>query len=63
MKGSIGVVFGRCGFGWEGGLFPNVRLGLLHVWCCRGSVFDHMARINKALAGALHELTRPKTED
>jgi hypothetical protein len=31
-----------CGFGVTGGLFPEVRLGILRIGCCRGAVGDRM---------------------
>lgn len=49
---SIGVDFAWCGFGWEGGLLPNVRLGVVRLWWCRGSMFDRLSRLHVALAAA-----------
>jgi len=31
-----------CGFGVTGGLFPEIRLGIVRVGCCRGAVADRM---------------------
>lgn len=58
MKATIGIVIGRCGFGVAGGLIPTVRAGLVQVWWCRGSIFDRIAGLHRALADAAAELRR-----
>jgi hypothetical protein len=50
---SLGISIGWFGFGFEGGLFPNIRFGILHVWCCRGSMFDLLQGYRDALAKSL----------
>jgi len=60
MKITAGVVFGWCGFGFGGGLLPHVRLGIVHVWVCRGSVFDQLSAARRALASAVLELRTPR---
>lgn len=40
---------GWCGFGYAGGLVPEVRLGLLRVTWCRGSLMERVRRWNLAL--------------
>ena len=58
MKASIGITIGRCGFGINGGDTPSVRLGVVHLWCCWGSVLDRLARTLRNLADAAAELRR-----
>jgi hypothetical protein len=53
---SFGVDIGWCGFGWEGGLLPNVRLGVFRFWCCRGTIFARVAKLHTALAEAAAEI-------
>ena len=60
MRASFGIVFGRCGWGLDGGLVPAVRMGRVQLWCCRGSIFDRMAALHRALADAAEELRRGK---
>jgi hypothetical protein len=58
MRASFGIDFGWCGFGYEGSLLPNVRLGVCRVWWCRGSIFDRLVKLHEALAEAARELGR-----
>lgn len=58
MKSSFGVVFGWCGWGVHLGLFPAVRLGIVHLWCCRGSIIYRFVAVRQALADAREELRR-----
>jgi len=60
VRASIGITIGRCGFGCNGGDTPSVRLGGVHLWCCRGSVLDRLARTLRNLADAADELRRGK---
>lgn len=39
---SAWISFGRCGFGGNLGLFPELRLGIVRVGCCRGAIVDHL---------------------
>ena len=55
---GFGVDVGWVGFGFEGGLLPNVRVGFLRFWCCRGTIFDRIAKLHVALADAAKELGR-----
>jgi hypothetical protein len=55
---SFGVSIGWFGWGVEGGLFPNVRFGVLHIWVCRGSMLEHLKDYQRALSSALVELRR-----
>lgn len=62
---SLIIVFGRVGFGYAPGLFPELRLGCVAVSWCRGSLTriatDWAAQIaqNKAaLAEAMATITR-----
>lgn len=58
MRASFGVDVGWVGFGFEGGLLPNVRVGFLRFWCCRGTIFDQVIKMKVALAEAAKELGR-----
>jgi hypothetical protein len=58
MIGSLNIELGWCGFGASRGLFPEIRLGLVRLWCCRGSVFDHYAYLRSSLETARCELRR-----
>ena len=40
MRASIIIEIGWCGFGFDGGLIPDARLGLLRFAWCRGSLLD-----------------------
>ena len=53
---SFGIDFGWVGFGVEGGLLPNVRLGVVRCWCCRGSMCVMIMRLHAAMAEAAMEL-------
>lgn len=55
---SGGYEIGSCGFGFEGGLFPRVRIGIIEFWWCRGSLRARMAALHCALADARKELDR-----
>jgi hypothetical protein len=46
---SIGVDIGWVGFGREGGLLPNVRIGVARVWWCRGSIFARLQELYNGL--------------
>lgn len=49
-----------CGFGCNGGLFPELRLGVIRVGCCKGAVGERVrkatARIAEAAAAALRRV-------
>ena len=55
---SFGIDIGWCGFGYEGGLLPNIRLGIIRLWCCRGTIVGRFEKMQMALADALKELKR-----
>jgi hypothetical protein len=42
----------------EGGLIPELRLGWITLWWCRGSLTNEMSRLRLALEAATHELRR-----
>lgn len=48
--------WGACGWGWSGGLVPELRLGHVRVWTCKGSVVEQLAKLRRALADAAAEL-------
>ena len=50
MTWTMLLGFGWCGFGWDGGLVPEVRCGLLRVAWCRGWPFE---KYREALDAAL----------
>lgn len=49
---SVIFEFGVCGFGWAGGLFPEIRLGAVRVWCCHGVLRAKLLEYERALAAA-----------
>jgi len=53
---SIGLDIGLVGFGREGGLLPNVRLGVARIWWCRGSIFARLQELYDALTGLRRDL-------
>ena len=53
MKGwTVLVQIGWCGFGVNGGLLPELRLGVIRLACCRGWIFDAFDRYRRALIAA-----------
>lgn len=58
MKFGVGFDFGWCGFGFSGGLFPELRLGLVRVFAWRGSLIEHMRVWRHALDAKLDALKR-----
>lgn len=65
MKHSGGIEFWRCGFGYDGGLFPRLRLGLLVIGWYRGSLTGtaeemaaELAALRDDLKGATAEIAR-----
>lgn len=55
--GSVWFTVGFVGFGASGGLFPEVRLGLVSVGCCRGAIAMHMQIARQTLSKAVDFLT------
>lgn len=51
--GSAWVTIGWVGFGASGGLFPEVRLGLLAIGCTRGAISDHIHLARRTLSRAV----------
>lgn len=41
--------WGWCGFGASRGLVPELRLGIVRLACCRGSIVDRVRCWGKAL--------------
>lgn len=37
---SVWLSLDLCGFGVTGGLFPELRLGILRIGCCRGAIAE-----------------------
>ena len=53
---TFAIEWGRCGFGVTGGLVPELRIGLIRVWTCSGSVMALLWKAREATARALEEL-------
>lgn len=53
MRATIIIEFGWCGFGWSGGLIPDIRAGLMRLAWCRGSLLDRVREWRDALAAML----------
>ena len=46
---TYAITFERCGWGISGGLVPEIRLGWVRLWKCRGSVISQLASMRVAL--------------
>jgi len=57
---TFAVEFGCCGWGASGGLVPELRLGVVRLWTCDGSVVEMLSKLRVALADAAAELKRGK---
>lgn len=55
---SFGIELSLCGFGYEGGLFPSLQMGIVMIWWCRGSMLARIRKLHIALAEAARELGR-----
>lgn len=55
---TIILEFGRCGFGFDAGLIPDLRLGLIRVAWTRGSILGRFRSLRDKLAGRVSELRR-----
>jgi hypothetical protein len=58
----------RCGFGWSSGLIPEIRLGIVRVAWCRGSLLSRVEKWKAALATKLKRdeassIDRPASDD
>lgn len=58
MRATIAIEMGWCGFGFAGGLVPTVKLGVIALWWCRGSVVEMLTGLRCSLAEAARELKR-----
>ncbi len=53
---SFGIDVGWCGFGFDGGLLRGVRLGVVRIWCCRGTIGAQIVYLHDALTKATRML-------
>ena len=60
VRRTFSIELGSCGWGCDGGLVPELRLGWVRVWTCDGSVVEMLAKLRVALAEAAAELRRRK---
>lgn len=51
--GSVWITLGWVGVGASGGLFPEVRAGIIAIGCCRGSIADRMQIARQTLGRAV----------
>ena len=58
MQWTVIIEGGWCGFGHSDGLVPGVRLGVIRIGWCRGSLLAKMQHWQNALAKALVALRR-----
>ena len=56
MRASIILEFGRCKFGYIGGLVPELRLGFVRFAWCRGSIVEKVWYCQHALTASWNEL-------
>jgi hypothetical protein len=54
--GSVWITLGWVGFGASGGLFPELRAGIIAIGCCRGSIADRMQIARQTLHKAVDAL-------
>lgn len=53
MKGfTVMMQIGICGFGWNGGSVPELRLGVVLFACCHGRMLDALGKMRAALEAA-----------
>lgn len=50
MRASVIIELGWCGFGYNDGIMPDLRLVVLRLAWCRGSLLDRMRGWGEALA-------------
>lgn len=56
---TFAVEFSRyCGFGISGGLNPEIRCGVVRLWCCSDCIVPQLALLRQSLADAIVELRR-----
>lgn len=58
MIGGLTIELGWCGFGADGDLFPEVRLGVLRVGTYHGSLIERVKRaegIARAMVQAMRD--------
>jgi hypothetical protein len=53
---SLWLTFGLVGLGYTGGLFPELRLGLVAVGWCRGAIGHHARAARGSLEAAVRFL-------
>jgi len=53
---AICVEVGCCGFGYTTGLIPELRMGVVRLMWCRGSLFERLQGWRQALRDAASEL-------
>lgn len=53
---TVWCSLGRCGFGGNLGLFPELRLGVVRIGCCRGAITGHIEEMRDRLRRALASL-------
>lgn len=56
MTATVWISLGLVGFGISGGLFPEIRLGLVAVGCCRGTLTARLQRGRALLREAIDHL-------
>lgn len=62
MKWSDGLEFWRCGWGYDGGLFPRLRLGFIVINWYRGSITSAAEEMAAELAAMTKDLTDATAE-
>lgn len=58
MRFTVLVEWGPCGFGRSNDLVPELRLGIVRLACCRGSIVARIDDLRQTLKNALAELRR-----
>lgn len=56
MRFTTLIEWGRCGFGYSSDLLPELRLGLVRIAWCRGSIVERISGLRQSLRDALAEI-------
>lgn len=58
MRFTLLTEWGFCGFGFASDLVPELRLGIVRVAWCRGSLITRLDDLRQTLKNALAEMRR-----
>lgn len=58
MTHSVWITLGRVGFGVSGGLFPELRLGVVAIGWCRGAIGRKAREMRRTLETLVQDWSR-----